>query len=287
MRNANFHFRSRVFYLLVLLVSIVIIWSACKKDENKDNNTTTTTPTLTNNPTAKADFDNNAGGIYKGIVTGSAGYVYIYFKNTSALVYAILDFDGTHDSLVCTALNSYTLPGTTDITNAMFLSALGKQDTILFSVKADGSNPSMTVKIPGHSTSSSIRKETSKEELRIYKGDIFDTLVQGYYTCGSTNITTIGSVRQSNMTVMVQGTTATLLPSKHLPPCTSSNTPNAFVVQVNNGVIELDEVGPPKKKIKFTVTDAAVTGTATCIPPIDMGGEIDAYNSYITATRVK
>jgi hypothetical protein len=145
----------------------------------------------------------------------------------------------------------------------------------------------MKVIIPGHSTSSSILKETSTQLLKVYKGDIFDTLVKGFYYCGSSTVTTLGSVRQSNITIMVQGNTAVILPSRHLPPCTSSNTPNAFVVQVNNGVIEIDENGPPKKKMKFTITDASVTGTSLCIPPIDLGGEIDAYNASVTATRVK
>lgn len=287
MHSTNFSFRSKVFSLLFVLVAVVIVFATCKKkDETTTTTPTTTTTTLTNNPTAMAEFDNNAGGIYKGIVTGSSGYVYIYFRNKSNLIYAILNFDGVYDSLVCPALSGYTLPGA-DITNAMFLSALGKQDTILFSVKGNGTNPSMIVKIPGHDTKSEIRKETSKEELRVYTGNIFDTLVAGYYYCGSSTVTTIGSVRQSHITIMLQGNTAVMLPSRHLPPCESFSMPSAFVLQVTDGKIEFEEPGPPKKKNKFTITDATATGTSICIPPIDMGGEIDAYNSSITATRVK
>lgn len=274
--------------LLSFILSVAVLLSSCKKEEDKkDNNNNNNNGGLTNNPTAVAANDNNAGGVYKAIVTGSSGYALIYFKNGNGLVYALLNFDGNHDSLICPALNGYTLPGA-DITNAIFTSAMGTQDSIIFSVKGNGTDPSIVVKIPGHETSSSILKETSKQEVKIYSGTAYDTLVKGFYWCGSSQVTTLGSVRQSNITILVQGGTAVILPGNHLPPCPSTNKTNSIVVTIDqNNEITITESGPPAKSGKFKVTDADVSGSIICSTPIDLGGEIDAYNTYVKATRVK
>src|SRR6478672_7954932 len=85
---------------VLITVCAMILFAGCKKEDPVDNNNNNNNNNgqLSNNPTAKAEHDHDAGGIYKGVVTGSAGYVYIHFKNSSNLVYAILHFDGNHDS---------------------------------------------------------------------------------------------------------------------------------------------------------------------------------------------
>jgi hypothetical protein len=265
----------------------MILFAGCKKEDPVDNTDDPINNTgLSNNPTAKSEHDHDAGGIYKGIVTGSAGYVYIHFKNSSNLVYAILNFDGGHDSLVCPGLNGYTFPGTT-ITNAVFTSALGTQDSIIFSVNGDGTNPSMTVKIPGHNTSTSILKESSTQELKVYQGDGQDTLVAGFYYCGTSVVNTLGSIRNFHITILVQGGNAVILPSAFLAPCPNNNPPNAAVVQVGEDNHITFEMGGQHINFDFTVTDTAVFGTALCPVPIDMGGEIDAYNMHAHAVRVQ
>jgi hypothetical protein len=271
---------------LFSVLTVVILFSSCKKEDDKKNDNNNTTG-ITNNPVAVSENDNNAGGVYKAIVTGSSGYALIYFKNGNGLVYALLNFDGNHDSLICPALNGYTLPGA-DITNAIFTSALGTQDSIIFSVKGNGTNPSISIRIPGHTTSSSILKETSKQEVKIYSGNGYDTLVKGYYDCGSSKVTTIGSVRMFNITILVQGSTAVILPGNHLAPCPGNSIPNSAVATIDqNNEVDFSENGPPVKSGKIKITDADVTGSIICPPPIDLGGEIDAYNTYIKATRVK
>ena len=264
-----------------------VLFISCKKDDdNTPDNNNNNNGSNGSGPIASAEHDADAGGIYKGIVTGSSGYVVIHFKNKDGLVYALLKFDDVSDSLVCPSLNNYTFPGS-EINNAIFTSALGTKDSIIFSVKADGSNPSIIVKIPGHETKATIKKETSKSELKVYKGKGYDTLVAGYYQCnGGPKVTTLGSVRPYEITIMVQGDVAVALPSR-FTDCPQNDVPDAVVLQIKNGIIEFPDPGPPYKNGKFTVTEEEVSGTIVCTKPIDLGGEIDGYNSYIKATRVK
>jgi hypothetical protein len=267
--------------LMCVLLFTAILTTGCKKSDDSNNNG----PGLSNHPTAKPEYDNNAGGIYKGIVTGSAGHVFIYFKNSTSLVYAILQFDSIRDSLICPALNGYIPPGP-DINNAIFTSAIGTKDTIFFSVKGNGTNPIIKVKIPGHNVQSTALKETSTQELKVYKGDGRDTLVAGQFTCGSTIINTIGTVRKFEITIMVQGGIAILLPGRFSTPCANNDVPSVIAVQVGqNNTIEWEE-GPPKKLYKFTVTDSAVFGTGIHLRPIGPLNSTDAYNTNVQAIRV-
>lgn len=273
-----------------LLLGYFAIWitiSACSKsDDNNNNNNNNNNPTYSNTPVATSDHDNNAGGVYKGLVMGSAGYVVIFFKNGNNKVYAILNFDDIKDSLICSSLDAYTFPGT-DINNAVFTSTSGTGDSVIFSVKSNGTNPMITVKIPGHTTTTTISKETSTSVLKVYKGTGYDTLVKGYYYCGSSTVNTIGSIRSFDITILVQGTTAVVLPGNYKSPCPNVDTVSAVILTLNSSnKIEFIDPGPPTKNATFNVTDTSVSGSIICTLPIDLGGKIDAYNTYVRALRV-
>lgn len=148
---------------LSLLVSVPLILSACSDDS------ASSTTQLSTTPTALAAYDNSSAGIYKGIVVGSSGHFELKIKNGSDTIACYFVFDGVSDTLTSTSLANWT-PGQA-ITNAIFTGSLnGVTVTLTFSCGATGSNPTVVVTIPGHTTYVSITKETSTMLVECYEG---------------------------------------------------------------------------------------------------------------------
>jgi hypothetical protein len=145
---------------------------ACKKD---DKETTPTTPepykctTCITSPEAKAQYNDNSGGVYKGVLVGSTGTIALYLHNTGTEVQALISFDGKNATLTTTSLNNWS-PGQA-INNALFTGTIeGQTVQALFSVDANGQNPMVSVSIPGHTVNVAIYKETSTNMIRNFEG---------------------------------------------------------------------------------------------------------------------
>jgi len=155
--------------LALLLVTVLI---SCNKSEEKEPATSTPAyvcPTCTTAPEAKAEHDNSSGGVYKGIMVGSSGVVALYLFNTGTEVKMLVTFDGKNTTLVTTSLSGWA-PGQA-ITGATFTGTLdGQAIAVVFSVNANGQNPTMVAAIPGHTVKVAIYKETSTMMVKNYEG---------------------------------------------------------------------------------------------------------------------
>lgn len=156
---------------LLLLLSAFTIMYACKKDEEP----TPSTPepykctTCITAPEAKAQYNDNSGGVYKGVLVGSTGTIALYLHNTGTEVQALVSFDGKNATLTNSTLGSWA-PGQA-INNALFTGTIdGQTVQALFSVDANGQNPTVTVTIPGHTVNVAIYKETSTNMIRNFEG---------------------------------------------------------------------------------------------------------------------
>lgn len=157
--------------LLLLLSAFTIIY-ACKKDEEP---ITPSTPepykctTCITTPEAKAQYDGNSGGVYKGVIVGSTGTIALYLYNTGTEVQALVSFDGKSATLTTTSLGNWS-PGQ-PISNALFTGTIdGQTVQALFSVDANGQNPVVTVTIPGHDVNVAVYKETSQNLVKSFEG---------------------------------------------------------------------------------------------------------------------
>jgi hypothetical protein len=173
---------------ILLFLSACTIMYACKKDDNNNNNTTPEPykcTTCITTPEANAAYDNNSGGVYKGVIVGSTGTIALYLYNVGTEVKALVAFDGQNAVLTSTSLSGWT-PGQA-ISNALFTGTInGQTVTATFSVNANGQDPTVTVNIPGHTVNVAIYKETSTTLIRnfegTYSGDdngVFNMVVNG------------------------------------------------------------------------------------------------------------
>jgi hypothetical protein len=270
----------------MVFLTLIILDNSCSKSGNNINNSS-------NDPfLAQPQYDHNSGGIYKGVVVGSSGYFIITIKNYHNETFALLRFDSISDSLICPALDSYVPGSGTDIVNAIFTSALGTQDSLILSVRADGTNPSVKIIIPGHSTQSTISKETSSSVVKLYQGVTYDTLVAGSFQCGcgvgGVPHNTLGTIRVYPLNCVVQGNYIKLLQGiSYLPSGCTSCLPGPIIIQINSSN-QLDFNGDPgcsNAHALINVTDTAVFGNTVCPTPITTGTCSDAYNSFIRAVR--
>jgi hypothetical protein len=151
-----------------ILYSILAIslFAACSKS---DDSSPYKCANCTATPEAKPAYDNSAAGVYKGVLVGSTGTIALYLFNDSNVVKALVAFDGQNAVLTNTTLTAWT-PGMA-ITAAVFTGVInGQQITATFSVGANGTNPVVTVNIPGHTVTVGIYKETSTAVVKNFEG---------------------------------------------------------------------------------------------------------------------
>ena len=277
-------------------VMLLICFGACKKSTSNSSGTSGNNY-YGNTPTAVAAYDHTNAGIYKGVVAGSTGYYVIYIKNNDNKVFALLNFDGIHDSLLCPALNSYTPTSTANITNAIFTSALGTSDSIILNITGNGTTLSVNVIIPGHNTTSTINKETSTSVVKLYQGTVYDTLVAGYFynPCGSGTKAYPPTLKVSPLNIAVQGNIASIVVGHPYIPTGyyngSCNNNGSQLVVTSNGSNQLDFIADPDcshNHAVINITDTVISGTVICPLPYTPGVTtcFDWYNSYIHAVRV-
>lgn len=157
----------------LLLLLVVLITVGCKKKEETPATPTPVTPSYTcatcvTTPDAKAAYDNDSRGIYKGIIVGSSGTIKFDLANGDTTLKAYMTIDGISATLTATvawvAGASYVSPFTGTIG--------GNPVSITFSVDANGGNPVVTsMSIPGHPDATlTIAKETSTNLIKCFEG---------------------------------------------------------------------------------------------------------------------
>lgn len=142
--------------------------SACTKDDN-NSSTPYTCASCATAPEAKEIYNTSSAGVYKGVVVGSTGTIALYLYNTGTVVEVLVTFDGKSGTLTTTDLSGWT-PGQ-PISNALFTGTInGTSVQAVFSVDADGKNPSVTLVIPGHTVTVAVYKETSAILIKNFEG---------------------------------------------------------------------------------------------------------------------
>lgn len=117
-------------------------------------------------PSANPADDNKATGVYKGTFVGSTGTFKLIVQLDMIVGY--LTVDGMNYVLRTTDISSSDLTGA--ITNALFTDHFNYAK-LWFSVEADGSNPSATLELVGHTNVQVVvLKEYSASQVRVYEG---------------------------------------------------------------------------------------------------------------------
>ena len=178
--------------LLSASTALLLFLFSCSKDTETPN------PPISDSAEAKAAYDNNSFGIYKGVIIGSTGIIKLVINNGDNLIRAYIIIDGhTKDTLTSTA--SFTSGQA--ITNASFI---GRISTMTFSVNSNGTNPNMVnITIQGHSNVTGLLvKETSMHIVRCYEGTYTGrtsggNTSDGTFNCATIDTTIIGIARET------------------------------------------------------------------------------------------
>lgn len=127
--------------------------------------------TIETSPTAKPEDDAKSSGVYKGTFVGSSGSFKLIVEAGQVIGY--LEVDGVEYILTTEDITPEDLGSA--ITNALFTDASGKVQ-LLFSVEADGKNPTVSLTIEGHEdVHVVVFKETSNTLLKIFEGFQYKT----------------------------------------------------------------------------------------------------------------
>ncbi len=154
----------------LLVIGLLLIGlSGCKKDSDSEP----APQNIENTPSAIAANDNSSAGVYKGVMVGSSGYFKITIENGDNSSTCIFVLDDKEVTLTTTSLADWT-PGQA-ITNAVFTGTWnGVSVSLTFSCGSDGSNPTATIAVPGHTVNVSLSKETSTALVKCYEGTYVD-----------------------------------------------------------------------------------------------------------------
>ena len=119
--------------------------------------------------TGKAQYDNSAFGLYRGVVVGSSGWIEINIFNDGSSVSSKVSIDGKTE----TQTSNYAFEEGKAIRNAVFTS---ETVSFEFSVNADGHNSMVnSITIVGHDdVIASVKKETSSTPSQAYEGIVDD-----------------------------------------------------------------------------------------------------------------
>jgi hypothetical protein len=122
------------------------------------------TSAFKNSADAKAEENTKSGGIYKGVIAGSSGFVVVVLQ--SGLKEIRLTLNNEKRTFTSTDLDGWV--SGEPIKNAVFIAG---DWSVTFSVGAAGNVPSLTLSIPGHPGAQAvIVKELSTDVVRAYEG---------------------------------------------------------------------------------------------------------------------
>jgi len=180
---------------LTVCVSVIGISSCTKSDTTQPASSSTVNPLLPSQPEALAAYDHSSAGVVKGVIVGSSGNFKFSIKNGNDSIYCKLTFDGKTGMLYSTSFANWS-PGQA-ITKAVFTGIIGGVNvSVTLSCNADGTNPSITVSIPGHNVNVCIYKETSSQLVKGYEGTYttYDAKTGAKADTGTFNFVTYNSV---------------------------------------------------------------------------------------------
>lgn len=155
-------------YLLVVSLFTMGIVSCKKKDNETTGGQQQGNTTLATAPDAIAEENDKSGGVYKGVLVGSTGYIKITLQNGVQSVEVTMN--GVTKTLDMVSFAPQNWVSGQAVTQAVF-----EKDNwqVSFSVDADGSNPNVSVVIPGHTNIvATISKETSVTQVKSFEGTI-------------------------------------------------------------------------------------------------------------------
>lgn len=199
--------------LNLLVIGLLLVGlSGCKKDSGSDSSSNIETT-----PSAVAALNSSSAGVYKGVLVGSSGYFKISIKNGTDSIFCNFKFDDKSVNLTNTSLANWT-PGTA-IANAIFSGIWNGQSVSLsFSCSASGTNPTLTVTVPGHTVNVSIYKETSTTLVKCYEGTyviakqagnvngiwnfiVYGNIMIGYHSDSESNGVITGTISGNTLTM--------------------------------------------------------------------------------------
>jgi hypothetical protein len=156
--------------IAMALFATMFVFSSCKKDDDDDDNNDYTCTTCTSTPDALAANDASSAGVYKGVLLGSTGTISISLFNGNTSATAVVVLDDETVSLTSTDLAGWT-PGQA-VSNALFTGTINGQNvSAVFSVDANGQNPTVSVGYPGHGAIVvEVYKEYSTALVKSYEG---------------------------------------------------------------------------------------------------------------------
>lgn len=155
-----------VLTISVFLSIVCISFNSCSKDSSSTPSYECTTCAST--PDALAENDGSAKGVYKGIVVGSSGSLYIDIQNGTDLITGTLIIDGVSVALTSSVSYVSGQPYVAPFTGIYN----GSPISITFSVGLSGGTPTVTSSdIPGHpNTVFTLYKETSTSLIEVFEG---------------------------------------------------------------------------------------------------------------------
>jgi|GEM_PF-2634961 len=222
----------------LLLITSVFVTSCKKGDENGNNSRITDEelPGLLINAGSINEDDTKSGGIYKAVLVGSSGSVKLAL--VGGLRGAYVTFENQTKALRTTDLDSWTSGQA--VNNASFKSG---DWTLLFSVNADGSNPRLTVTIPGHNVTVIILKEKVNTPVVTYEGTFSSNGGGGVFNFVTQGTTGIKGLLKTTDNIII--------------PFTGTVTNNNISVTANNTNSVINAAGA------FTNNGANANGTFT------------------------
>lgn len=143
---------------IITLLFIGMLCISCSSDDDNSG------PSFSNNPQAKAQYDGNNYGIYKGVFVGSSGNVLINIKNEGVLS-ATLVIDGvTHNFTTTESVSEGTAISDLTFTSGGF--------SFDFNVNANGTDPWVSnINFTGHPQADiDVLKELSTALVMCYQG---------------------------------------------------------------------------------------------------------------------
>lgn len=156
----------------------LLIFTGCSKSKDGEEDTDK------DKPAAKAQFDNNNYGIYKGVFVGSSGFIIVNINNDNSIS-ASLTVDG--------AKTSFTTTQTVQQNEATSVVFKNGNNSFTFVVGANGSDPIVKdIVISGHPEAAIVViKETSTDLVKCYEGTfdggdagVFNAAVSGKWIRG-------------------------------------------------------------------------------------------------------
>jgi len=196
---------------ILFAVSLGLVFTSCKKISNEDGKEEDKNTELVTQPEATSTENNKSGGVYKGVLTGSTGYVKITLQGGQKSVTV------TMDGVTKTLNEESFVPANWSSGQAITQAKFSKDNwRVVFAVNEDGSNPIIVVEIPGHSNIAvAAMKETSTSLVRSFEGavnygdttanSIFNFVVNGNSFSGTVRIA--GESETYSMSGTIQGDT--------------------------------------------------------------------------------